>query len=94
LKKTWEPKGLKVTRLSNPKMVKIMEFAVESGEPVMIENIENSIDAVIQPIYARMIVKKGKSRYIKMADKELSLHNDFKLFLHSKLANPHYPPEI
>jgi dynein heavy chain len=41
-----------------------------------------------------MIVKKGKSRYIKMADKELSLHNDFKLFLHSKLANPHYPPEI
>ena len=29
-----------------------------------------------------------------MADKELSLHNDFKLFLHSKLANPHYPPEI
>jgi len=28
-------------------MVKIMEFAVESGEPVMIENIENSIDAVI-----------------------------------------------
>ena len=71
-----------------------MEFAVESGEPVMIENIENSIDAVIQPIYARMIVKKGKSRYIKMADKELSLHNDFKLFLHSKLANPHYPPEI
>jgi hypothetical protein len=38
---------LKVTRLSNPKMVKIMEFAVEAGEPVMIENIENSIDAVI-----------------------------------------------
>ena len=71
-----------------------MEFAVEAGEPVMIENIENSIDAVIQPIYARMIVKKGKSRYIKMADKELSLHADFKLFLHSKLANPHYPPEI
>jgi len=28
-------------------MVKIMEFAVEAGEPVMIENIENSIDAVI-----------------------------------------------
>jgi len=28
-------------------MVKIIEFAVEAGEPVMIENIENSIDAVI-----------------------------------------------
>lgn len=94
MRKTWDPKGLKVTRLSNPKMVKIIEFNVESGEPVLIENIENSIDAVIQPVYARAIVKKGKSRYIKMGDKELSLSPSFNLFLHTKLANPHYPPEI
>jgi len=30
---------LKVTRLTNPKMVKIIEFAVEAGDPVMIENL-------------------------------------------------------
>lgn len=73
LRKTFDPKGLKVTRLSNPKMVKTIEFSVEAGNPVLIENIENSIDAVIQPVYARAIIKKGKSRYIKMGDKELSL---------------------
>lgn len=94
MRKTWDPKGLKVTRLTNPKMVRTIEFAVENGDPVLMENMENSIDAVIAPVYGRAIVKKGKSRYIKMGDKELSLNPEFNLFLHTKLSNPHYPPEI
>jgi len=94
LRKTWDSKGLRVTRMSNPKMVKTIELAVESGNPVLIENLENTIDAVIQPVYSRAIIKKGKSRLIKMGDKELNLSPDFNLFLHTKLSNPHYPPEI
>ena len=85
---------LQVTRLSHPKMVKILELAIESGKPVLMENILNSIDAVIQPVYARAIIKKGKSRYLKMGDKELNLHPKFKFYMHTKLSNPHYAPEI
>jgi dynein heavy chain len=94
LRKTWEPHGLQVTRLSNPKMVKTIELAVEAGNPVMIENLENSIDAVIQPVYSRAIIKRGKTKYIRLGDKELTLSPKFNLFLHTKLSNPHYPPEI
>lgn len=47
LRKTYDSKGLKVTRLSNPKMVKTIEFSVEAGNPVLLENLENTIDAVI-----------------------------------------------
>ena len=94
LKEREKANDLKVTRLSNPKMVKILESAIELGNPVMIENLENNIDAVIQPVYARAIIKRGKSRYIKMGDKELSLHPNFNLYLHTKLQSPHYPPEI
>jgi dynein heavy chain len=75
-------------------MAKTVELSVENGQPVLIENMENSIDAVIQPVYARAVIKKGKSKYIKMGDKELTLNPHFNLFLHTKLSNPHYPPEI
>ena len=75
-------------------MISTLELAIESGKPVLIENLENTNDAVIQPVYARAIIKKGKSSYIKMGDKELNLDPNFKLFLHTKLSNPHYPPEI
>lgn len=81
---------MQVTRLSNPKLVKTVEACIESGKPVMIENLLNAIDAVLQPVYARSIVKKGRNRYLKMGDKELSLHANFKLYLHTKLSNPHY----
>lgn len=93
IKRTYD-KDLKVTRLSNKNLVKTIEFAVEGGDPVLIENMGSAVDAVIQPVYARQIIKKGKSRIIKMGDNELNLHSDFKMFMHSKLANPHYPPEI
>ena len=85
---------MQITRLSHPRMVKILELAIESGKPVLIENIMNSIDAVIQPVYGRAIIKKGKSRYLKMGDKELNLHPKFRFYMHTKLSNPHYPPEI
>jgi len=85
---------LRVTRLDNKNMVKTLSNAVEAGQPVLIENLENSIDAVIQPVYSRAIIKKGKSRFIKMGDSDLALHKDFNLYLHTKLSNPHYPPEI
>jgi dynein heavy chain len=49
---------------------------------------------VLQPVYGRAIIKKGKSKYIKMGDRDLSLHENFKLIMHTKLSNPHYPPEI
>jgi dynein heavy chain len=75
-------------------MVSTIELSVEQGFPVLIENLQNTIDAVIAPVYGRAIIKKGKTSYIKMGDKELTLSKEFNLFLHTKLSNPHYPPEI
>lgn len=71
MKKSWDSAGLIVTRLSNPKMVRVIEASIENGNPVMLENLDNTIDAVIQPVYSRATVKRGKSKYIKMGDKEL-----------------------
>jgi dynein heavy chain len=58
-------------------MVKTIERSVEDGCPVLLENLENSIDAVIQPVYARAIVKRGKTKIIKLGDKELTLSPKF-----------------
>jgi dynein heavy chain len=74
--------------------IKILERCVEQGKPVLIENLENSIEASIAPIYGRQIIKRGRTSIIKMGDKELTLDPKFNLYLHTKLSNPHYPPEI
>ena len=33
-------------------------------------------------------------RYIKLGDKEVEYHPNFRLILQTKLANPHYKPEM
>ena len=48
----------------------------------------------MRSVIQRAVIKRGKKMYIKLGDTEVEFHKDFKLYLHTKLSNPHYPPEI
>jgi dynein heavy chain len=52
----------------------------------------DSIDAILMPIIARSFIIKGKNKILKFAGKDLTLDKNFKLFMQTKLSNPHYPP--
>ncbi|KAI9209879.1 dynein heavy chain and region D6 of dynein motor-domain-containing protein, partial [Polychytrium aggregatum] len=93
---TWiknrEGAALKVVRLGSRGYLDMIEKAVSSGDTVLIEDIAESIDAVLNPLLGRETIKKG--RYIKMGDKEVEYDPRFKLLIQTRRANPHYPPEI
>jgi dynein heavy chain len=42
-------------------MVHVMERAIESGSSVLIENMGESIDAVLTPVITRSTFKKGRN---------------------------------
>ncbi|KAJ7420209.1 hypothetical protein BTVI_22374 [Pitangus sulphuratus] len=84
--------GLRVLRLGNKGYLDVLERALAAGELVLIENLEESVDPVLGPLLGRETIKKG--RYIKLGDKECELSPAFHLILHTKLANPHFPPEL
>ncbi|TTH38815.1 Dynein beta chain, ciliary [Bagarius yarrelli] len=84
--------SLWVVNLGQKGYVDVIEQAVITGEPVLIENLEETIDPIIDPLLGRHTIKKG--RYIKVGDKECMFHPEFRLILHTKMANPHYKPEI
>jgi dynein heavy chain len=86
--------SLQVVRMGAPKTLAIMEKAIEQGFSVLVENMGETIDAVYNPVVTRATFKKGRSMYVKMGDKDVEYNKNFKLFLHTKMSNPHYPPEI
>lgn len=86
--------SLTVTRMGADNMITIMERAIEAGNSVLVENMGESIDAVLNPVITRSTFKKGRNLYVKLGDKEVEYNKNFRLFLHTKLSNPHYPPEI
>ncbi|XP_061032339.1 dynein axonemal heavy chain 9 [Eubalaena glacialis] len=83
---------LRVTQIGQKGYLQTVERALEAGEVVLIENLEESIDPVLGPLLGREGVKKG--RFIKIGDKECEYNPKFRLILHTKLANPHYQPEL
>lgn len=90
--KTKEGEALKVVRLGQKGYLDMIENAISNGDCVFIESIGESIDPVLDPILGRNTIKKG--RYIKLGDKEIEYHPNFRLILQTKLANPHYKPEM
>jgi len=60
----------------------------------MIESIGQEIDAILDPLLSRQFVKKGKNLFVKMGGEDIELASGFKMYLQTKLFNPHYKPEI
>lgn len=81
-----------VIRLNVPSYLDDIERSVVKGSTVLIENIGETIDAVLDPLLGRQFIKKGKC--IKMGDREVDFNPKFRLILQTKLANPHYKPEL
>ncbi|KAL3316100.1 Dynein heavy chain 9, axonemal [Cichlidogyrus casuarinus] len=84
--------ALKVVRLGTKGYLDTIENAISAGDTVLLENIEEDVDPVLGPLLGRNTIKKGRA--IKLGDKEVEYNKDFRLILQTKLANPHYKPEM
>uniref|UniRef100_A0A3Q3DHJ9 Dynein axonemal heavy chain 17 n=1 Tax=Hippocampus comes TaxID=109280 RepID=A0A3Q3DHJ9_HIPCM len=90
--KTKYGERLHVTRIGQRGYLDVIERALAQGDVVLIENLEEYLDPVLGPLLGRETIKKG--RYIKIGDKECEYNPCFRLILHTKLASPHYQPEL
>ena len=93
IKQKWGDK-LKIIQLSKPNYIADVEHCIENGVPLMIENLQDDIDAVLDPVVARQTIRRGRNVVMKLGDSEVDYDPNFKLYLQTKLSNPHYKPEI
>lgn len=68
-------------------------MAVSDGKVLMIEALGQEIDATLDPLLSRAFVKKGKNFTVKLGSEDVEISPHFKLYLQTKLINPHYKPE-
>merc|ERR1719453_1832054 len=89
---TWGDK-LKILRL-NMNYARELENCIQFGNPVLLENIAETIDAMLDPLLQKATFKQGNIERIRLGDNTIDWSKDFKLYLTTKLPNPHYAPEI
>lgn len=73
--------------------VRTIENSVRSGLPVLVENVGEEIDTTLDPILLKSIFKRGGEDAIRLGEKTLPYDSRFKLYMTTKLSNPHYLPE-
>lgn len=86
--------GLITVRMNQEDYLRKVCMAIRDGHSLLIENCPDTIDATLDPVLARQFITRGTRRYIRVAGEEVPWNDNFRLFLQTKLANPHYRPEI
>ena len=80
--------------LSNPSLKDRIKIPLQDGYPMMIENIENEVDPMLDPLLEKQVTTKGRAKFIRIADTEMDYDARFMLYMTSRLGNPHFSPEL
>lgn len=86
--------NLTVISMANKKWINILINAIQMGRYVLIEGIQEELDATLDPLLSRQIKKKGNSYILELGGDPIDYDPKFKLYLMTKLFNPHYRPEV
>ena len=86
--------NLKVIKLSDGQYMRTVENAVQFGSPVLVENIGETIDPVFEPLLQKATFKQGGVLCIRLGDSVVEYSDQFRLYITTKLRNPHYLPEV
>ena len=88
-----EKDNLIITTLEHKHFRNHLEDAIQQGLPILIEDIGEELDPCLDNVLEKNYIKMGGVYKVKLGDKEIDIHEDFRLFITTKLSNPKYPPE-
>ena len=88
------PNGLKVIKLTDKNFLRTLENSIRTGTPVLLEEVEETLDPSLEPILLKQTFKQGGRLLIRLGDSDVDYDKNFRFYMTSKLTNPHYLPEI
>ncbi|KAI8925763.1 dynein heavy chain and region D6 of dynein motor-domain-containing protein [Entophlyctis helioformis] len=92
--RSMEGAELKTIKLTEPKFLRSLENAVRTGQPVLMEDVGEQLDPALEPLLLKQTVRQGGRVLIKLGDSLVEYDRNFKLYITTKLPNPHYLPEV
>ncbi|XP_036364895.1 dynein heavy chain 6, axonemal-like [Octopus sinensis] len=94
IKKKEAKYNLSVIKPSDTNLMRTLENCIRIGRPVLLEDVGEVLEPSLEPILCKQTYYKSGRQMIRLGDTELEYSQEFKLFMTTKLPNPHYLPEI
>ena len=94
LRKEEEKNGVSISTMRDPNLLRILENCIRLGKPLILEDLNESIEPALEPVLQKAIYKNGNRTLIRLGDSDVDYDSNFKLYMTTKLPNPHYLPEV
>ncbi|XP_075319652.1 dynein axonemal heavy chain 6 [Odontesthes bonariensis] len=86
--------GLKVIKFTDPTFLCTLENAVRMGMPVLLEELKETLDPALEPLLLKQTFVAGGRTLIRLGDSDVDYNKNFRFYMTTKMANPHYLPEV
>eukprot|EP01065_Artemidia_motanka_P049557 TRINITY_DN8237_c0_g2_i2.p1 TRINITY_DN8237_c0_g2~~TRINITY_DN8237_c0_g2_i2.p1 ORF type:complete len:4421 (+),score=1611.35 TRINITY_DN8237_c0_g2_i2:1465-13263(+) len=87
-----------VTSLQDRNMPKALTKQLGDGNTLLIENVGTELDPVLDPVLDHNVQKRARKPFIALQNESgydnVDYHENFKLFLTTRLPNPAFAPEL
>ena len=70
--------NMNIIRLAQNDYPRILENAIQFGQPILLENIGQELDAMLEPVLLKLIFKQGGAWCIKLGDSVIEYNSDFR----------------
>ncbi|XP_018647275.1 dynein heavy chain, putative [Schistosoma mansoni] len=86
--------GITVVKLTDSDFIRNLENGIQFGTPILLENVGEDLDPSLEPLLLKQTFRQGGVDMIRLGENIIEYSKDFRLYITTKLRNPHYLPEI
>ena len=94
LRKKEESNNLQITTMRDTNLLRTLENCIRVGRPLLIEDLGEHMEPALEPVLQKAIFKNGTRLLIRLGDSDVDYDMNFKLYMTTKMPNPHYLPEV
>jgi len=94
IRNMYASKNLQIIKLSEKDFLRTLENGIRYGAPVLLENVGQQLDPSLEPVLLKQVFKRAGQNLLRLGDTDVPYSDEFKFMITTKLANPHYMPEV
>ncbi|KAM9311612.1 dynein axonemal heavy chain 3-like [Gastrophryne carolinensis] len=85
---------IQICKVTDSDYLRTIGNSIQFGTPVLIENLTEELDPILEFVLLKQTFKHNGVEYIRLGEDVIHYSRDFKLYMTTRLRNPHYLPEV
>ncbi|KAJ1441552.1 dynein heavy chain, N-terminal region 2-domain-containing protein, partial [Ochromonadaceae sp. CCMP2298] len=94
LRKKEEHNNVMITTMNDINLLRSLENCIRLGKPLILEDLGEQLEPALEPVLQKAVFKQGNRFLIRLGDSDVDYDSNFRLYMTTKMPNPHYLPEV